>query len=227
MSQTAQGKSGIRLVGLREQHVASARATCQRQRLRRTIAILHEMVMEAVGVQGPRTGRPALRSLPPCRVAGGGGGWHPTGATHHGARARHALARCRAVRPCARAASAGRLMCITRCGHCARSATTPASSRPAGTGSVTCHTLPSAGMAATARSRCTCPSAVYARGWSNRIGPIRASHRTCCRTVTGGGLPATNSAPPWCGYRSVREAPSWSWHRARTRGCGGKSRARS
>jgi effector-binding domain-containing protein len=52
MSQTAQGKSAIRLVGLREQHVASARATCQRPRLRRTIAILHEMVMEAVGVQG-------------------------------------------------------------------------------------------------------------------------------------------------------------------------------
>lgn len=50
--QNAQGKPGIRLVGLREQHVASARATCQRHRLRRTIAILHEMVMDEVGLQG-------------------------------------------------------------------------------------------------------------------------------------------------------------------------------
>jgi effector-binding domain-containing protein len=52
MMQNAQGKPGIRLVGLREQHVASARATCQRPRLRRTIAILHEMVMDEVGLQG-------------------------------------------------------------------------------------------------------------------------------------------------------------------------------
>lgn len=39
--QHAHGKPRIRLVVLREQHVASARATCQRHRLRRTIAILH------------------------------------------------------------------------------------------------------------------------------------------------------------------------------------------
>jgi effector-binding domain-containing protein len=50
--QNAQGKPGIRLVALHEQHVASARATCQRHRLRRTIAILHELVMDEVGLQG-------------------------------------------------------------------------------------------------------------------------------------------------------------------------------
>jgi effector-binding domain-containing protein len=37
---------------LPERHVASARATCPRHRVRRTVAALHALVMDAVGVQG-------------------------------------------------------------------------------------------------------------------------------------------------------------------------------
>jgi effector-binding domain-containing protein len=52
MAGIADERPRIWLRRLPERHVASARATCQRHRVRRTVAALHELVMDAVGLQG-------------------------------------------------------------------------------------------------------------------------------------------------------------------------------
>ena len=52
MRPTALQDPRIKLIQLVEHHVASVRTTIERQRLRRTISVLHELVMDAVGEQG-------------------------------------------------------------------------------------------------------------------------------------------------------------------------------
>ena len=42
----------VELIQLTERHVASVRTTIERPRLRRTVSVLHELVMDAVGEQG-------------------------------------------------------------------------------------------------------------------------------------------------------------------------------
>ena len=52
MTQVAHGGSRVDLDELVERHVASVCTSIDRHRLRRTIAVLHELVMDAVGEQG-------------------------------------------------------------------------------------------------------------------------------------------------------------------------------
>jgi len=52
MTQVAHGESRVSLDELVERHVASICTSVDRHRLRRTIAVLHELVMDAVGEQG-------------------------------------------------------------------------------------------------------------------------------------------------------------------------------
>lgn len=52
MKHLAQVKSPAKVIELTERHVASVRATALRHRVRHTVAVLHELVMDAVGVQG-------------------------------------------------------------------------------------------------------------------------------------------------------------------------------
>ena len=52
MKSAARGKPRIWLKELVERHVASVRATCQPHRVKRTVVAFHELVMDAVGLQG-------------------------------------------------------------------------------------------------------------------------------------------------------------------------------
>ena len=52
MNDIARVKPPAEVIELTERHVASVRTTAPRHRVRHTIALLHEMVMDAVGLEG-------------------------------------------------------------------------------------------------------------------------------------------------------------------------------
>lgn len=60
MNRIALGGPLVELIQLDEHHVASVRTTIERPRLRRTISVLHELVMDAVGEQGLAPAGPLL-----------------------------------------------------------------------------------------------------------------------------------------------------------------------